>query len=120
MQHLIDAAEVHMQTPVLHSLRAVIDLLVSGRAPAEVAVFLASGNLTALNKPAPGDIQPIAVGESIRRLTGKCLCVALKERAASLIEPFQFGITCPMVLKKLFMVCELAWISIGSMMSLEF
>ena len=51
IQHLIDAAEVPLQTPVLHSLRAVIDLLVSGRAPAEVAVFLAGGNLTALNMP---------------------------------------------------------------------
>ena len=95
IQHLIDAAEVPLQTPVLHSLRAVIDLLVSGRAPAEVAVFLAGGNLTALNKPAPGDIRPIAVGESIRRLTGKCLCVALKDKAASFFEPSQFGVACP-------------------------
>ena len=95
IQHLIDAAEVPLQTPVLHSLRAVIDDLVSGRAPAEVAVFLAGGNLTALNKPAPGDIRPIAVGESIRRLTGKCLCVALKEKAASFFEPSQFGVACP-------------------------
>eukprot|EP00731_Ephydatia_muelleri_P025447 Em0017g530a len=95
IQHLIDAAEVPLQTPVLHSLRAVIDLLVSGRASAEVAVFLAGGNLTALNKPAPGDIRPIAVGESIRRLTGKCLCVALKEKAASFFEPSQFGVACP-------------------------
>eukprot|EP00731_Ephydatia_muelleri_P021902 Em0014g493a len=64
-------------------------------APAEVAVFLAGGNLTALKKPAPGDIRPIAVGESIRRLTGKCLCVALKEKAASFFEPSQFGVACP-------------------------
>ena len=69
--------------------------MVSGRAPAEVAVFLAGGNLTALKKPAPGDIRPIAVGESIRRLTGKCLCVALKEKAASFFEPSQFGVACP-------------------------
>ena len=73
----------------------LIDLLVSGRAPAEVAVFLAGGNLTALNKPAPGDIRPIAVGESIRRLTRKCLCVALKDKAASFFEPSQFGVACP-------------------------
>ena len=65
------------------------------RAPAEVAVFLAGGNLTALNKPAPGDIRPIAVGESICRLTGKCLCAALKEKAASFFEPSQFGVACP-------------------------
>ena len=69
--------------------------MVSGRAPAEVAVFLAGGNLTALNKPAPEDIRPFAVGESIRRLTGKCLCVALKEKAASFFKPSQFSVACP-------------------------
>ena len=29
------------------------------------------------------------------RLTGKCLCVALKEKAASFFEPSQFGVACP-------------------------
>ena len=62
---------------------------------AMTSFFLAGSNHTAQNKPAPGGIHPTAVGESIRHLTGKCLCVALKERAASFFEPFQFGVACP-------------------------
>ena len=41
IQHLIDAAEVPLQTPLLHTLRAVINLLISGSAPLDVAIFLA-------------------------------------------------------------------------------
>ncbi|KAL5514970.1 hypothetical protein EMCRGX_G000068 [Ephydatia muelleri] len=95
IQHLIDAAEVPLQTPLLHTLRAVINLLISGSAPLDVAIFLAGGNLTALNKPVPGDIRPIAVGEALRRLTGKCLCAALRSKMASFFEPYQFGVAFP-------------------------
>ncbi|KAL5509010.1 hypothetical protein EMCRGX_G004288 [Ephydatia muelleri] len=35
IQHLIDAAEVHMATPICASLRAVINILAGGKAPAE-------------------------------------------------------------------------------------
>ena len=84
-----------MQTPLLHTLRAVINLLISGSAPLDVAIFLAGGNLTALNKPVPGDIRPIAVGEALRRLTGKCLCAALRSKMASFFEPYQFGVAFP-------------------------
>ena len=95
IQHLIDAAEVPLQTSLLHILRAVINLLISGSAPLDVAIFLAGGNLTALNKPVPGDIRPIAVGEALRRLTGKCLCAALRSKMASFFEPYQFGVAFP-------------------------
>ena len=57
-----------------------------------IIIFLAGGNLTALNKPIPGDICPIAVGEALRRLTGKCLCAALRSKMASFFEPYQFGV----------------------------
>ena len=40
-QHLLDAAEVHLPTPICPSLREVVCLLASGRAPVEVAKFLA-------------------------------------------------------------------------------
>eukprot|EP00731_Ephydatia_muelleri_P004695 Em0002g871a len=95
IQHLIDAAEVPLQTPLLHTLHAVINLLISGSAPLDVAIFLAEGNLTVLNKPVPGDIRPIAVGEALRHLTGKCLCAALRSKMASFFEPYQFGVAFP-------------------------
>ena len=53
IQHLIDAAEVPLQTPILHLLRAVINLLAAGKAPIEKTAYLAGGNLTALNKSKP-------------------------------------------------------------------
>ena len=94
IQHLIDAAEVPLQTPLLQTLRAVVNLLISGCAPMD-AIFLAGGNLTALNKPTPGDIWPIAVGEVLRRLTGKCLCAVLRSKMTSFFEPYQFGVAVP-------------------------
>ncbi|KAL5487053.1 hypothetical protein EMCRGX_G019610 [Ephydatia muelleri] len=99
IQHLIDAAEVPLQTPILHLLRAVINLLATGKAPIEITAYLAGGNLTALNKSKPGcpfDVWPIAVGEALRRLVGKCLSAAVKVRAQQFFHPFQFGVACPL------------------------
>ena len=45
IQHLIDAAEVPLQTPILHSLRAVVNLLAAGKAPAEITAYLAGATL---------------------------------------------------------------------------
>ena len=49
VQQLIDAAETPFQTAILSSLKAVVHLLASGKAPPQLSVFLAGGNLTALN-----------------------------------------------------------------------
>ena len=90
--------EVQLQTPVLHSLRAVINILASGKAPSILSAFLAGGNLTALNKSksdGPFDIRPITVGEALRHLTGKCLCTTVKVKATDFFHPFQFGVACP-------------------------
>ncbi|KAL5486989.1 hypothetical protein EMCRGX_G019539 [Ephydatia muelleri] len=65
---------------------------------------MAGGSLTALSKLKPGcapDIRPIAVGEVLRRLTGKCLCAVLKQRVIDFFEPIQFGVACPMGSEKL-------------------
>ena len=97
IQHIIDASEVPLQTPILQSLRAVINLLAAGKAPSEVSTFLAGDSLTALNKSKPGsplDVRPIAVGESLRRLTSKCLCAVVKGKAAEFFKPYQFGVAC--------------------------
>ena len=63
----------------------------------EMSTYLAGGSLTALNKVKPGcppDIRPIAVGETLRRLTGKCLCAVIKDKASELFHPLQFGVAC--------------------------
>ena len=89
---------------ILHSLRAVINILASGNAPVVLSTFLAGGNLTALNKSksdGPFDIRPIAVGEALRRLTGKGLCVMVKIKATDLFHHFQYGVACPFGAEKI-------------------
>ena len=86
IQHLLDVASVHLPTPITSSLREVVNLLVSGKAPQAVSTFMAGGRLVALNKNkegSPPDIRPIVVGESLRRLAGKCICATLKEKISS-------------------------------------
>ena len=90
VQHLLDAASIPLPTTICSLLRRVVNLLVSGKVPQEVSLFTAGGSLTA------PDIRPIAVGEVLRRLTGKCLCAVIKQRVIDFFEPIQFGVACPM------------------------
>eukprot|EP00731_Ephydatia_muelleri_P020959 Em0013g686a len=94
IQHLIDAVEVQLQTPILHSLRAIINILASGKTPTVLSAFLAGGNLTALNKSKAGgpfNVCPITVGEALPCLTGKWCCSMVKVKATDF---FQFGVAC--------------------------
>ena len=94
IQHLIDA---HLQVPICSSLRDIISLLASGEVPVAVSKHLAGGSLTALVKSEedfPLDIRPIAVGEALRRLVGKCVCVVEKSKASDFFAPYQFGVAC--------------------------
>eukprot|EP00731_Ephydatia_muelleri_P026672 Em0018g772a len=103
VQHLLDVANIPLPTPICSSLRSVINMLAAGKAPSSVSRFLAGGSLIALNKNkeccAP-DIRPIAVGETLRRLVGKCMCVLLKVKAADFFQPLQFGVACRAGAKK--------------------
>ncbi|KAL5505428.1 hypothetical protein EMCRGX_G006859 [Ephydatia muelleri] len=104
IQHLIDAAEVPLSCSILQSLKGVVNILAAGRAPPMIASFLAGGNLTALVKSKQGsslDIRPIAVGEALRRFTGKCLCALVRSKASEFFQPHQFGVACPMGAEKI-------------------
>ena len=97
IQHRQDAASIPLPTSICSSLRDLVNLLSSGKAPTSVSTFLAGGSLTALNKFKPGclpDVRPIAVGEALRRLTGKCLCSLIKYKASEFFQPLQFGVAC--------------------------
>ena len=97
VQHLIDVAQIPLPISTGSSLRDIVNLLAAGKAPLSVARFLAGGSLTALNKfkdGSPPDIRPIAVGETLRRLAGKCLCSLVKDKVSSFFEPHQFGVAC--------------------------
>ena len=100
LQHLIDASEMQLRTPILYALRAVVNLLAPGRAPSEISAHLAGSNLTAPNKSKSGcalDIRSIAVGEARSHLVGKCLCGAVTIKAEIYFAPFQFGVACSLV-----------------------
>ena len=56
---------------------------------------------TALVKSQQGstlDIRPFAVGEALRRLTRKCLCVLVRSKASEFefFQTHEFGVACPM------------------------
>ena len=71
--------------------------MAAGKVPPPVSVYLAGGKLVALNKfteGQPTDVRPTAVGETLWRLTGKCLCTLLKGKFSSFFQPFQLGVAC--------------------------
>ena len=97
MQHLLDAAEVQVPTSISSSLKDIVNLLASGKVPSCVSKYLAGGSLTALVKDRPDsspDVRPIAVGEALRHLVGKCLCLVTNSKVADFFDPLQFGVAC--------------------------
>ncbi|KAL5463725.1 hypothetical protein EMCRGX_G032650 [Ephydatia muelleri] len=88
-QRLLDVASIPLPTPI--SLRQVINNLAAGKVPKSVSNFLAGGCLIAL-VGCPPDIRPIAVGETIRRLAGNCMCALVKGKAAEFFQPRQLGV----------------------------
>ena len=97
VQHLLDAASIPLHTPIGDSLKSIVNLMASEKVPVPVATFLAGGRLIALNKGKEGnppDVRPIAVGETLRRLTGKCICAIQRDKISSFFQPSQFGVAC--------------------------
>ena len=84
IQHLIDVSSAPLATPFLSTPKHLVNHLAAGNAPKEVSHFVADATLVALPKLKPNcapDVHPIAVGEVLKRLTGKCLCHLLKNKA---------------------------------------
>ena len=97
VQHLIDALDATQPTSIDSLLRQVINLLITGKVPAALAPYLASGNLTALMKlkELGWDVRPIAVGEVLRRLAGKCACALTNEKATDFFCSFSIWCSLP-------------------------
>ena len=94
---LLDVASIPLPTPNCSLLLQVVNILISGTAPLSIARFFAGARLIALNKikeGCPPDVRPIAVGETLRRLAGKCVCAILKEKVADFFHPLQYGVAC--------------------------
>ena len=93
--HLQQALGPELRDQVLEHTTALVQLFASGTVPMELAPFLAGVSLAALPKK-DGGIRPIAVGDTWRRLVGKCLCKASQESAAGLFFPLQLGVAQPL------------------------
>ena len=72
-------------------LAGVVNHLASGRAHSAAAPLLAGASLVAIPKP-HGGVRPIAIGEVLRRLTGKCLIQLVRDDARSVFFPAQVGV----------------------------
>ena len=65
--------------------------MTAGGVPSQVAPYLCGARLHgALKKD--GGIRPIAVGNLLRRLVGKCCATRVQEKAAALFSPHQLGV----------------------------
>ena len=93
-QHLRDALVPGFEDEVLRQLTAVINILLRGEAPDGARSFLSGASLTALPKD-DGDLRPIAVGEVLRRLAGKCCANSVKDDMRDILEPWQVGVGTP-------------------------
>lgn len=93
--HLKEALATAHADEVLVHLAGVVQLLVRGDAPADLAQHLAGATLHALPK-GQDDVRPIAVGETLRRLASKCLCQAMRDSAQDLLAPLQVGVAVPL------------------------
>ena len=92
--HLRDASQAILQSSVAEMICKLCNLVASGKACKRVQPFLAGGSLTALLKK-DGGIRPIAVGDVLRRLTGKALVRAQKKELVKHFSPLQVGVAVP-------------------------
>ena len=79
---------------LLLSLSEVVHLLLLGQLPELVHPYVCGASIMALRKP-NGSLQPIAIGETIRRLTSKVAVDLITDRARGVLEPLQLGVKTP-------------------------
>ena len=89
--HLKEALAPGLRDEVLRHMTAVVNLMVRGEVPEQVQGWLCGASLVALPKPS-GDLRPVAVGETWRRLAGKALAAACAEETRAYLEPVQLGV----------------------------
>ncbi len=77
-----------------NALTSAVNDFATGRAPSFLKPFVAGGVSIALEKSATA-VRPLACGDPIRRLVGKCFCVAGKEDISAAFRGRNYGVGCP-------------------------
>jgi len=92
---LVQAPGIGLSCELTTNLTNLVNLLLNGELPEYVREVIFGGSLTALQKK-NGDIRPIAVGYTLRRLAAKCAnaCVIGSPTVASM-APLQLGVGVP-------------------------
>ncbi len=94
-QHLKDLVAQnngHLADKLTDALGHLTTIIISGEIPTNIRPILFGANLTALLKK-DGGIRPIAVGNTIRRLSAKVSCNRIREEAAKYLCPRQHFFT---------------------------
>ena len=76
------------------ALCRAVNQFADGRAPAFLKRFVAGGVSIALEKSATA-VRPLCCGDPIRRLVGKCFCVAGKDEISKAFKGRNYGVGCP-------------------------
>ena len=79
---------------VVNALTTFVNKVLSGNIPNEVKPFFFGANLTALNKKT-GGVRPIAVGNTLRRLSAKCAGYCVKDARTASYRNIQLGYGTP-------------------------
>jgi hypothetical protein len=79
---------------LLSSITILCNKMLRGDIPDNILPFLYGASLIAFSKPS-GGIRPIAIGNTLRRLTAKAAANALKEASRSKLFPHQLGVAVP-------------------------
>ena len=93
-EHLKVAVELGSpgrQEKTIESITNLVNNLLAGKMPKEIAKYFCGANLFGAKKK-DGGIRPIAVGEILRRLVSKAAMRALSKKAEQLLSPLQLGV----------------------------
>ncbi len=91
-QHLLDLiSNKDTGQALVTAITALVNLLLDGRCPPEVAPSLFGGRLFALQKKA-GGVRPIAIGCTWRRLSAKCANSYALSQLGDRLLPIQVGV----------------------------
>ncbi|CAK9104925.1 unnamed protein product [Durusdinium trenchii] len=91
VQHLREAGAPGTTHSLVAHLARLVNLMAQSQVCPAIAPVLAGAGLVAFPKPNRG-VRPIAVGEILRRLTGKCLMQTVQEDARRAFWPTQLGV----------------------------